>query len=51
MYQLIGIINDEKVHGLESMLDYMNEHLLAKMNQPPTNTIITLLKTIQRRST
>ena len=44
MYQLIGIINDEKVPGLESMLNYMNNHFLAKMNQPSTNTIITLLK-------
>ena len=24
MYQLIGIINDERIPGLESMLNYMN---------------------------
>ena len=34
MYQLIGIINDEKVHGLERILKYMNENSLAKMTQP-----------------
>ena len=45
MYQLIGTSNGEKVPGLESILNYMNENLLAKMNQPSTNTIITLLKT------
>ena len=33
MYQLIGIINDEKV-GLESLLNYMNENLFAKVTQP-----------------
>ena len=27
MYQLIGIINDETVPGLGSILNYMNEHL------------------------
>ena len=51
MYQIIGIINDEQVPGFESILNYMSESLLAKMNQPSTNTIFTLLKTIQRRST
>ena len=30
MYQFIGIINDEKVPGLASILNYMNENLLAK---------------------
>ena len=34
IYQSISIINDEKVPGLESILDYMNENLLAKMTQP-----------------
>ena len=29
MYQLIGMINDEKI-GLESLLNYMNEHLFSK---------------------
>ena len=29
MYQLIGIINDEKV-GLESLLNYMDENLFSK---------------------
>ena len=29
MYQLIGIINDEKV-GLESLLYYMNENFFSK---------------------
>ena len=44
IYQLIGIINDEQVLGLASILNHTNEHFLAKMNQPPTNTIITILK-------
>ena len=26
MYQFIGVINDEKIGGLESLLHYMNEH-------------------------
>ena len=30
MYQFIGIINDEKVCGLESLLNYMNENLFSK---------------------
>ena len=30
MYQLIGIINDEQVPGLESILNYMNEYLFSK---------------------
>ena len=51
MYQFIGIVTDEQVPGLESILNYMNENLSAKMNQPPTNTIITLLTTIQGRNT
>ena len=35
MYQVIGIINEEKVPVLESTLNYMNENLfLAKMTQP-----------------
>ena len=34
MYQLIGIINDEIIPGLESIINFMNEHILAKMSQP-----------------
>ena len=34
--QLIGIINDEKVHGLERMLNYMNDNLFSK-DDPATN--------------
>ena len=34
MYQLKGIIYDGKVPGLECILNYMNENLLAKMTQP-----------------
>ena len=30
MYQCIGIINDEKVPGLESILNYTNEHFFNK---------------------
>ena len=30
MYQPIGIINDEKVCGLESLLNYMNENCFSK---------------------
>ena len=30
MYQLIGIINDEKAGGLRSLLNYMNENLFSK---------------------
>ena len=30
MYQLIGIISDEKVPGLESILNYMNDNLFGK---------------------
>ena len=30
MYQLTGIINDEQVGGIESLLNYMNEHLFSK---------------------
>ena len=30
MYQLIGVINDEAVGGLESLLNYMNEHFFSK---------------------
>ena len=30
MYQLIGITNDEKVPGLESILNYMNEISFSK---------------------
>ena len=30
MYQFIGIINDEKVGGLESLLNHMNENLFSK---------------------
>ena len=30
MYQVIGIINDEKVPGLESILNYMNENTFNK---------------------
>ena len=34
MYQFIGYINDEKVAGLESLLNYLNENFLLKMIQP-----------------
>ena len=34
MYQFIGDINDEKVAGLESLLNYLNEIFLLKMIQP-----------------
>ena len=30
VYQPIGIINDEKIGGLESLLNYMNEHRFSK---------------------
>ena len=30
MYQFIGDINDTKVAGLESLLNYMNENLFSK---------------------
>ena len=30
MYHFIGIINDEKVGGLEPLLNYMNEHFFSK---------------------
>ena len=30
MYQFIGMINDEQVGGLESLFNYMNEHLSSK---------------------
>ena len=30
MYQLIGIINDEKVGGLESLFNYTNENSFSK---------------------
>ena len=30
MYQLIGIINDEKAGGLESLLNCMSEHFFSK---------------------
>ena len=36
MYQLISIISDKKVPGLESILNYMNEDLLNK-DEPATN--------------
>ena len=32
MYQFIGDINDEKVGGLESLLNYMNENFHSKDN-------------------
>ena len=32
MYQFIGDINDEKVGGLESLLNYMNENFYSKDN-------------------
>ena len=35
MHQFIGIINDEQVGGLKSLLNYMSENfMLAKMAQP-----------------
>ena len=36
MYQLIGDINDTKVGGLESLLNYMNENFFSK-DEPATN--------------
>ena len=30
MYQFIGDTNDTKVGGLESLLNYMNEHFFSK---------------------
>ena len=30
MYQFIGIINDTKVGGVESLLNYMNENCFSK---------------------
>ena len=30
MYQFIGIVNDEKVSGLESILDYLNKNFFSK---------------------
>ena len=32
MYQFIGDINDDKVGGLESLLNYMNENFYSKDN-------------------
>ena len=42
MYQLIGIINDEKVGCLESLLNYVNEELFSKDDPAINNTAITL---------
>ena len=36
MYQFIGDINDTKVAGLESLLNYMNENFFSK-NEPAVN--------------
>ena len=36
MYQFIGDINDTKVAGLESLLNYMNENLFSK-DEPAVN--------------
>ena len=36
MYQLIGIINDEKVGGLEPLLNYVNEKLFS-IDDPAIN--------------
>ena len=36
MYQLMGIINDEQVPGLDSILNYMNENLFSK-DEPAIN--------------
>ena len=36
MYQSIGIISDEKVGGLESLLSYMNENFFSK-DDPAVN--------------
>ena len=36
MYHFTGIINDEIVHGLESVLNYMNENLFNK-DEPAIN--------------
>ena len=33
MYQFIGDINDTKVAGLESLLNYMNENIFSKISQ------------------
>ena len=52
MYQLLGIINDEKAGGLESLVNYMNEHMFSKdgpaINEHHYNVIN---KTIPRRDT
>ena len=52
MYQLIGIINDEKVPGLENILNYMNENSFGK-DEPAINEhhYHITKKTIQRRNT
>ena len=36
MYQFVWIINDEKVLGLESILNYMNENFFSK-DEPAIN--------------
>ena len=52
MYQLIGIISDEKVPGLESILNYMNDSFFSK-DEPAINEhhYHITKKTIQRRNT
>ena len=44
MYQFTGDINDTKVGGLESLLNYMNENFSLKVIQLLTNTIATSFK-------
>ena len=44
MYQFVGPINDEKVAGLESLLNCTNENFFTKDDQLLTDTITTLLK-------
>ena len=44
MYQIIGDINDERVPGSESILNYINENFLIKQIQRLMGTVITLQK-------
>ena len=52
MYQFIGKINDTKVGGLGSLLDYVNENFFSKYD-PAINEhhYHITKKTIQRRNT
>ena len=53
MYQRIGIINDEKVPGLESKLHHMNENFAFSKSDTAINErhCHTTKKQLQRRST